>query len=391
VVVSANFVLTEKMPEPPVITIFVRHSAACRYRDDETWKRCDCRKHLRWSLNGKQYRRSAKTRSWSGAEEERRRIEKGFASEGTVPAENAAPKTIKDAVDTFVASKQSQGVGIDISDKYKRELGRLETFMASRGKCFPRQITLDDLIAFRAGWQQLYPSSLTRQKAQERLRAFLRYCHDAGHVDRIPRLSPIKAEEPPTIPLTEAEYKKILDTIPTEFPDPKRAARMKGLVQLMRHSGLAIRDAATLERNAIQFDQKKKVYRIVTRRQKTGTHVSVVLPTEIAKELLEVTNGNAKYVFWNSGVGLKRTVATHWGDDVRKLMRAAGLPKGHSHQLRDTFAVHLLSNGVPLEEVSKLLGHESIKTTEKYYAKWVPSRQDRLDNLVMATFTSKPA
>jgi integrase/recombinase XerD len=58
---------------------------------------------------------------------------------------------------------------------------------------------------------------------------------------------------------------------------------------------------------------------------------------------------------------------------------------------RDTFAVHLLSKGVPLEEVSKLLGHESIKTTEKYYAKWVPSRQDRLDNLVMATFTSKPA
>jgi hypothetical protein len=50
--------------------------------------------------------------------------------------------------------------------------------MAARGKCFPRQITLDGLIAFRAGWQQLYPSSLTRQKEQERLRASLRYCHD---------------------------------------------------------------------------------------------------------------------------------------------------------------------------------------------------------------------
>jgi integrase/recombinase XerD len=41
-----------------------------------------------------------------------------------------------------------------------------------------------------------------------------------------------------------------------------------------------------------------------------------------------------------------------------------------SHRLRDTFAVDLLGKGVPLEEVSKLLGHESIKTTEQHYAKW---------------------
>jgi site-specific recombinase XerD len=32
-----------------------------------------------------------------------------------------------------------------------------------------------------------------------------------------------------------------------------------------------------------------------------------------------------------------------------------------SHRLRDTFAVDLLEKGVPLEEVSKLLGHESIR------------------------------
>jgi site-specific recombinase XerD len=48
--------------------------------------------------------------------------------------------------------------------------------------------------------------------------------------------------------------------------------------------------------------------------------------------------------------------------------------------------VDLLQKGVPLEEVSKLLGHESIKTTEKHYAKWVKGRQDRLDSLVKATW-----
>ncbi len=57
-----------------------------------------------------------------------------------------------------------------------------------------------------------------------------------------------------------------------------------------------------------------------------------------------------------------------------------------SHRLRDTFAVDLLEKGVPLEEVSKLLGHESIKTTEKHYSKWMKGRQDRLDSLVSATW-----
>jgi site-specific recombinase XerD len=41
---------------------------------------------------------------------------------------------------------------------------------------------------------------------------------------------------------------------------------------------------------------------------------------------------------------------------------------GHPHQLRDTFAVGLLSAGVPLEEVARALGHSSVKTTEKHYA-----------------------
>jgi hypothetical protein len=42
-----------------------------------------------------------------------------------------------------------------------------------------------------------------------------------------------------------------------------------------------------------------------------------------------------------------------------------------------------------LEEVSKLLGHESIKTTERSYAKWVKGRQDRLDSLVTGTWKKK--
>jgi hypothetical protein len=51
-----------------------------------------------------------------------------------------------------------------------------------------------------------------------------------------------------------------------------------------------------------------------------------------------------------------------------------------------TRPVDLLEKGVPLEEVSKLLGYESIKTAERHYAKSMKGRQDRLDSLVTGTW-----
>jgi integrase len=38
---------------------------------------------------------------------------------------------------------------------------------------------------------------------------------------------------------------------------------------------------------------------------------------------------------------------------------------------RDTFAVELLLSGVPIDQVSLLLGHSSVKVTEKHYAPFV--------------------
>lgn len=56
-------------PEVPEIVIFVRHKPTCPHSDrGELYMQCRCRKHLRWSIGGKQYRRSAKTRLLAGAE-----------------------------------------------------------------------------------------------------------------------------------------------------------------------------------------------------------------------------------------------------------------------------------------------------------------------------------
>jgi integrase len=58
---------------------------------------------------------------------------------------------------------------------------------------------------------------------------------------------------------------------------------------------------------------------------------------------------------------------------------SARIPNGHVHRFRDTFAVELLLAGVPIERVSVLLGHQSVRITERVYAPWVRSRQEQLE------------
>lgn len=374
----------------PLITIFVRHSEHCKYAGDEFSKRCKCRKHFRWSQNGVQYRRKAGTRSWTEAEDVKRRLEDDLA--GRIPTKQHDGKFLREAIDVFIQDKRVQGVTPGVIGKYTRELERLRRYCERHGVHTAHSITRELLTGFCATWEQDYPSSYTRSKVRERCRSFFRYCYEARWIERIPALPKIKVEEPPTLPLSPAQYAKLLDTIYAVIPDHEQCARVRALFQLMRWSGLAIRDALTLERTEIIHDAAKGLYRIVTNRQKTGTHVSVPIPEAVAKEVLSVTNGNPRFVFW-SGEGEEESITKNWAKYyIAPVFNAAELSDGHmmSHRLRDTFAVDLLEKGVPLEEVSKLLGHESIKTTEKHYAKWVKGRQDRLDDLVRGSW-QKPA
>jgi integrase/recombinase XerD len=375
------------MNPAPIITIFVRHSTGCKYAGDEFSKRCDCRKHLRWTHNGTQYRRQAGTRSWAEAEEVKRELTDQIS--GREPERKPEKiRVLQDSIDVFLTDKKVQGLTPSVLGKYTRELDRLRDYCERQGVYTVQGISRELLANFCGTWETVYPSSNTRAKVRERVSSFLRYAFDVQWIPRIPKLPKMRVEEPPTLPLSTNEYARLLDAASKVVSRPAQCARVRALFQLMRYSGLAIRDALTLERTEIQHDAEKGLHRIVTARQKTGTHVSVPIPPDVAKELLAVENDNPKYVFW-SGNGDEESITKNWAKYyVAPAFAAAKITGGHmmSHRLRDTFAVDLLGKGVPLEEVSKLLGHESIKTTEQHYAKWMKKRQDRLDDLVIGTW-----
>ena len=52
--------------------------------------------------------------------------------------------------------------------------------------------------------------------------------------------------------------------------------------------------------------------------------------------------------------------------------------------------MELLLAGVPLERVSMLLGHQSVRITEKHYAPWVHARQAQLEADVKRAWQQDP-
>lgn len=101
---------------------------------------------------------------------------------------------------------------------------------------------------------------------------------------------------------------------------------------------------------------------------------------------------NPRYFFW-SGNGLPKSAVADWQRSYRHLFeltnitRADGTRKRcHPHMFRDTFAVEMLLAGVPIDQVSLLLGHASVKITEKSYSPFVKARQIQLQDSVRSAW-----
>ena len=91
------------------------------------------------------------------------------------------------------------------------------------------------------------------------------------------------------------------------------------------------------------------------------------------------------YFFW-SGLSKPKSAVGDWQRSLKRLLILAGVPDGHAHRFHDTFSVELLLAGVPIERVSILLGHQSVRITEKHYAPWVRARQEQLEADVRRTW-----
>jgi integrase/recombinase XerD len=358
-----------------MLTIYRRHTKVCAHRSQgRKYRRCRCPIWADGFLGREEIRKSLDTRDWERAHG----IIREWEAEGEQPAE-PAPVTVADAWRQFRADAEARNLRRPTLYKYKLLSSQMETFAQANGLRFLREFDLAMLRRFRASWPN---QNLGALKKLEYLRAFFRFAHVCKWIDEntARKLESPKVKQRPTMPFTPEQMAEILSACETygskcrggKYRGPENVRRIRAFVLLLRHSGLRIGDAATLERSRITGDK------LFLYTAKTGTPVYVPLPEFVTTALAAVPKVSEQYFFWAGGSKLESATGD-WQRTLKGVFNQAGISDGHAHRFRDTFAVGLLQANVPMERVSMLLGHSSIKVTERYYSPWVRARQEQLE------------
>ena len=164
-----------------------------------------------------------------------------------------------------------------------------------------------------------------------------------------------KRENESTEYLTEEEMKALESLHPLAGT---QMAMARDLFVFQMYTGLSYSDSQAFDIR--DYKQVNGKWVNVGERIKTGVaYVSQLLPPVV--EILERYNWEAPKI--NN---------TQYNASLKVIQQALGFTsKLHSHLARHTFATWMLSNGVPLDHVSKMVGHTSIRQTQRY-AKVMP-------------------
>jgi integrase len=405
-------------PSTTTITVITCHGTykgvECK-KTNPGWKRCNCAKSLYIYENGKRTYVSAKTRSWeraervAQAEREKRdpvrielaRIAKKEAQE--VNLQKSKNITLPVATDRWVRGRKIEGrANLRI---YLRAAWRIEQWAADEKIVNVTDITADGLEKWRGMWgpkaEKRYNriAVATQSQFQSKVRRFFRWCVGTGNLSRDPTLLPLpinkgRKSRKQTQPLTSEQFEKLLDTIEPAMSVAIGEARefakeLRALFLTQRWAGLRILDVLMLPRtalvgNRLSLTTKKTCAKIENR----------TLPESVVEALQALSPDRPLfkpgYFFWSKK---KRwdCLSSKWDAVIKPMNELLAFKDDNgqpltfkSHMLRDTFAVECLLDGMSMEDVSKLLNHESVKTTEEYYAPRVKSRLQHLDDMMVA-------
>ena len=134
------------------------------------------------------------------------------------------------------------------------------------------------------------------------------------------------------------------------------------------YTGLGYSEMFSLKKSDIKQDEDGTLW-IYKERQKTERTFSIPLIFTEPLEIIEKYKSESEFL-------LPRLSNQYFNRLLKEIAITLGINKKLTHHTaRKTFATTvLLNNSIPIETVSKLLGHSKITTTLSYYAEVMPSK-----------------
>src|SRR5215831_567756 len=374
-----------------MLKAYRRHLKTCPQRaKGRDYKFCDCPVWSDGMLHGKRVNQSLDTRNWDRAWQRLRMLEEPNCATGPgdPPRQTLPSVSLGSAIETYMNDARRRNLRYSTLTNYQRTLTGLQhTFSSS-------EVRSIDLAMLDRWCQKRAIAPRTMQKEIQHLRNFFRFAMDRGWIESNPacRLRKPRADDVPTLPFTAEEIIRLFDACDRigtcNLPaTPYIRRRARALLYVFLYSGLRISDVTVLRRAALNPAKGYLTVRIT----KNGVPLKVKLHADAVDALVSLPAQNPEYFFW-TGRGNPKTCSKNIWETMHRLGKLAGVAGVRPHRFRDTFAVELLTTGADIRTVQKLLGHESVLTTERHYAHFVEAHQQLLDAATAKLdFSPKPA
>ena len=326
-------------------------------------------------------------------------------------------------IDSFVSYlKSNRGLSANTLKAYRADLAACLHLFELRGVTDLNEITLDDLRSWMAVESRDHARSSMARKTVA-VRGFFAWAYEHGLTTTDPAATLMTPSIPSTLPavLTESQAEQLLDVAEhavatNQYKDDGGAAAAPGSGKAAGKQ-LISRRYRKPQRGTARADKRDSA-RVVAESQRnaailellyaTGIRVAELVSMDIvdvdfSNRTIKVTGKGNKQRVVPFGLPAQRALET-WleqgrpvlartatdavksraanalflgarggridqriaRDIVHRAAREAGVPDISPHALRHSAATHMLDGGADLREVQEMLGHSSLKTTQRY-------------------------
>ncbi len=257
-----------------------------------------------------------------------------------------------------------RGVSENTYASYRYDLGPWVAFLRGKGISSWEAVGREAVEAFLETLKDCQSRTLARKRSSLRLFARFLLKERLCERDWAQGLKNPKGSQslPQALSLQEVE-----SLLGAPSPATAQGLRDKAMMELMYSSGLRISELCTLPLQALQDNQvrvwgKGRKERIVPVGSKAIEALQRYLH-EGRSVLAKKHSGSALFL---SQLGRPVSRKTFWLK-LKAYAQQVGIQKNiKPHQLRHSFASHLLAHGADLRAIQEMLGHSSITTTQIY-------------------------
>lgn len=261
--------------------------------------------------------------------------------------------TTTKSIQMFFISKKVEG----LSDKSLTYYGYVLRKFFEIIKINLEDISTNDVRYYLAKRQMDNPdiSKVTLNNERRVLRSYFSWCQAEDYISKNPMVAIKQIKTPKLVKkaFTELEMEKMREACESH--------RERAIIEVLYSTGVRCAELSGIKLSDINGDEilvlgKGNKERIVYLNARALVAV---------KKLIEDRDYESEYLFCSER-GHRQLKNSSIQSIVKSIGKRAGVTNVHPHRFRRTAATHALNRGMPIEQVSRMLGHASIETTTIY-------------------------